>query len=174
MARTTVTDCDTAGRTRNRLPLRDPPSPKCHDPQSPLWHRRRPTARSVCRCRLCCGIWVWRANGLYVRRGGLVWRFADPGDEVEPHARMRVGQVAVPFGICTEPSNVKAGGQACSLVLGRTHLALSGVTKIKRCVHAGRAIVYASATVRAKASPTSGSRDMSGAVGYLPRGRCCR
>src|SRR5262249_56085356 len=26
---------------------------------------------------------------------------------------MRVGQVAVPFGICTEPSNVKAGGQAC-------------------------------------------------------------
>ncbi len=29
------------------------------------------------------------------------------------HARMRVGQVAVPFGICTEPANVKAGGQAC-------------------------------------------------------------
>jgi hypothetical protein len=29
------------------------------------------------------------------------------------HARLRVGQVAVPFGICTEPSNVKAGGQAC-------------------------------------------------------------
>jgi hypothetical protein len=26
---------------------------------------------------------------------------------------MRVGQVAVPFGIRTEPSNVKAGGQAC-------------------------------------------------------------
>jgi hypothetical protein len=31
----------------------------------------------------------------------------------DTHARMRVGQVAVPFGICTEPSNVKAGGQAC-------------------------------------------------------------
>jgi hypothetical protein len=31
----------------------------------------------------------------------------------DSHARMRVGQVAVPFGICTEPSNVKAGGQAC-------------------------------------------------------------
>jgi hypothetical protein len=29
------------------------------------------------------------------------------------HARLRVGQVAVPFGVCTEPSNVKAGGQAC-------------------------------------------------------------
>ncbi len=29
------------------------------------------------------------------------------------HARMRIGQVAVPFGTCTEPSNVKAGGQAC-------------------------------------------------------------
>jgi hypothetical protein len=32
--------------------------------------------------------------------------------EVE-HARARVGQVAVPFGVCTEPSNVKAGGTAC-------------------------------------------------------------
>jgi integrase len=31
----------------------------------------------------------------------------------DEHARMRIGQVAVPFGICTEPSNVKAGGQAC-------------------------------------------------------------
>lgn len=31
----------------------------------------------------------------------------------DEHARIRVGQVAVPFGICTEPSNVKAGGQAC-------------------------------------------------------------
>jgi integrase len=31
----------------------------------------------------------------------------------DEHARVRVGQVAVPFGICTEPSNVKAGGQAC-------------------------------------------------------------
>lgn len=26
---------------------------------------------------------------------------------------MRVGSVAVPFGTCTEPSNVKAGGHAC-------------------------------------------------------------
>jgi hypothetical protein len=26
---------------------------------------------------------------------------------------MRIGQVAVPFGTCTEPSNVKAGGHAC-------------------------------------------------------------
>jgi Phage integrase family len=31
----------------------------------------------------------------------------------DEHARMRIGQVAVPFGTCTEPSNVKAGGQAC-------------------------------------------------------------
>jgi len=31
----------------------------------------------------------------------------------DAHARMRVGQVAVPFGTCTEPSNVKASGQAC-------------------------------------------------------------
>ncbi|TDO27347.1 hypothetical protein EV643_1631 [Kribbella sp. VKM Ac-2527] len=26
---------------------------------------------------------------------------------------MRVGQVAVPYGVCTEPSNVQAGGGAC-------------------------------------------------------------
>src|SRR5712691_5237953 len=31
----------------------------------------------------------------------------------DEQARVRVGQVAVPFGICTEPSNVKAGGSAC-------------------------------------------------------------
>jgi integrase len=31
----------------------------------------------------------------------------------DEHARMRVGQVAVPFGTCTEPAHVKAGGQAC-------------------------------------------------------------
>ncbi|MGW0885671.1 hypothetical protein [Streptomyces sp. NPDC002671] len=29
------------------------------------------------------------------------------------HTRMRIGQVAVPFGICAEPSNVKASGHAC-------------------------------------------------------------
>ena len=29
------------------------------------------------------------------------------------HVRDAVGQVAVPFGICTEPTNVKAHGQAC-------------------------------------------------------------
>ena len=31
----------------------------------------------------------------------------------DEQARMRVGQVAVPFGMCTEPSNVKAAGNAC-------------------------------------------------------------
>lgn len=29
------------------------------------------------------------------------------------HARRAVGEVAVPYGICTEPSNVAAGGQDC-------------------------------------------------------------
>ena len=29
------------------------------------------------------------------------------------HHRRAVGRTAVPFGVCTEPSNVKAGGQAC-------------------------------------------------------------
>ena len=31
----------------------------------------------------------------------------------DEQARIRIGQVAVPFGMCTEPSNVKAGGRAC-------------------------------------------------------------
>jgi hypothetical protein len=29
------------------------------------------------------------------------------------HARRAVGEVVVPFGVCAEPSNVKAGGHAC-------------------------------------------------------------
>ena len=29
------------------------------------------------------------------------------------HARYAIGEVAVPYGVCTEPSNVKAGGNAC-------------------------------------------------------------
>ena len=29
------------------------------------------------------------------------------------HARRALGEVAVPFGVCTEPSNVRAGGGAC-------------------------------------------------------------
>ena len=29
------------------------------------------------------------------------------------HTRRMIGEVVVPFGICTEPSNVKAGGHAC-------------------------------------------------------------
>lgn len=40
--------------------------------------------------------------------------FADiAGLVAEEHTRLRVGQIAVPFGVCTEPSNVKAGGHAC-------------------------------------------------------------
>jgi hypothetical protein len=31
----------------------------------------------------------------------------------QQHVRRSVGEVAVPFGICAEPSNVKAGGNAC-------------------------------------------------------------
>jgi site-specific recombinase XerD len=45
-------------------------------------------------------------------RGNRVWREAIALLEHE-HQRRAVGQVAVPFGICTEPSNVKAGGHAC-------------------------------------------------------------
>jgi integrase len=45
-------------------------------------------------------------------RGNRVWLEARTLFEHE-HQRRAVGQVAVPFGICTEPSNVQAGGHAC-------------------------------------------------------------
>lgn len=46
------------------------------------------------------------------RGGNRVWREARALLESE-HQRLAVGQVAVPFGVCSEPSNVKAGGGAC-------------------------------------------------------------
>jgi integrase len=45
-------------------------------------------------------------------RGEHVWSRARVLLESE-HQRLAVGQVSVPFGICTEPSNVQAGGGAC-------------------------------------------------------------
>ncbi|MEY9861007.1 hypothetical protein ABH935_006645 [Catenulispora sp. GAS73] len=52
------------------------------------------------------------ADHQFDAQGRRVFR-AIGGLLADEHARMRVGQVAVPFGICIEPSNVKAGGQAC-------------------------------------------------------------
>jgi hypothetical protein len=46
------------------------------------------------------------------RHGNRVWREAQALLESE-HARYAIGQVAVPFGTCAEPSNVQAGGGAC-------------------------------------------------------------
>ncbi len=46
------------------------------------------------------------------RHGNRIWRQAQALLDSE-HARRSVGQVAVPFGVCAEPSNVKAGGNAC-------------------------------------------------------------
>ncbi|RSM58176.1 transposase [Kibdelosporangium aridum] len=46
------------------------------------------------------------------RHGNRVWPEAKALLDHE-HARMRVGAVTVPFGTCSEPSNVKAGGHAC-------------------------------------------------------------
>jgi integrase len=45
-------------------------------------------------------------------RGDHVWSQARVLLESE-HQRLAVGQIAVPFGTCTEPSNVQAGGGAC-------------------------------------------------------------
>lgn len=46
------------------------------------------------------------------RHGNRVWSEARALLESE-HARYAVGGVAVPYGTCSEPSNVKAGGNAC-------------------------------------------------------------
>lgn len=46
------------------------------------------------------------------RHGNRVWPAAKALLDHE-HARLRVGAVAVPFGTCSEPSNVKAAGHAC-------------------------------------------------------------
>jgi len=46
------------------------------------------------------------------RHGNRIWREAAAFLESE-HARYAIGEVAVPYGTCTEPSNVRAGGGAC-------------------------------------------------------------
>ena len=46
------------------------------------------------------------------RHGNRIWRDARALLDSE-HARYAVGEVAVPYGTCTEPSNVAAGGGAC-------------------------------------------------------------
>lgn len=46
------------------------------------------------------------------RRGNRIWRDARALLDDE-HARYTVGSVAVPYGTCTEPSNVAAGGTDC-------------------------------------------------------------
>ena len=48
------------------------------------------------------------------RHGNRIWRDAPALLESE-HARYAVGEVAVPYGRCTEPSNVQAGGGACPI-----------------------------------------------------------
>jgi integrase len=46
------------------------------------------------------------------RHGNRIWRDTRALLDSE-HARYAIGQVAVPYGTCTEPSNVAAGGTAC-------------------------------------------------------------
>jgi hypothetical protein len=46
------------------------------------------------------------------RHGNRIWRDARALLDSE-HARYAVGSVAVPYGTCTEPSNVAAGGTDC-------------------------------------------------------------
>lgn len=48
------------------------------------------------------------------RHGNRIWRDAHMLLESE-RARHGVGEVAVPYGTCTEPTNVKAGGGACPI-----------------------------------------------------------
>lgn len=46
------------------------------------------------------------------RHRNRLWRAAHQLLDSE-HTRRAIGEVAVPFGVCTEPANVKAGGTAC-------------------------------------------------------------
>ncbi|MGH8887981.1 MAG: transposase [Egibacteraceae bacterium] len=46
------------------------------------------------------------------RHGNRVWRAAKQLGDSE-HTRRAVGEAAVPFGVCAEPSNVNPGGNAC-------------------------------------------------------------
>src|SRR6478735_4189016 len=46
------------------------------------------------------------------RHGNRIWRQAQTLLDSQ-HTRRMLGEVVVPFGVCTEPSNVKAGGHAC-------------------------------------------------------------
>lgn len=46
------------------------------------------------------------------RHGNRVWQHAKALLDSE-HTRRAIGEVAVPFGVCAEPSNVSAGGHAC-------------------------------------------------------------
>jgi hypothetical protein len=48
----------------------------------------------------------------FERHGNRIWRDSQMLLESE-RARHAVGEVAVPYGTCTEPTNVKAGGGAC-------------------------------------------------------------
>ena len=48
------------------------------------------------------------------RHGNRIWRDARALLDSE-HARHAVGEVAVPYGTCSEPSNVQAGGGACPI-----------------------------------------------------------
>src|SRR5258708_19419615 len=48
------------------------------------------------------------------RHGNRIWRDAATLLE-SAHARYTVGEVAVPYGRCTEPSNVQPGGGACPI-----------------------------------------------------------
>jgi integrase len=46
------------------------------------------------------------------RHGNRIWRQATALSDVE-HARYAISRVAVPFGRCSEPANVQAGGTSC-------------------------------------------------------------
>jgi len=48
------------------------------------------------------------------RHGNRIWRQATALLDRE-HARYAIGEAAVPYGTCTEPSNVQAGGGACPI-----------------------------------------------------------
>jgi hypothetical protein len=80
------------------------------------------------------------------RHGNRVWRDAQALLESE-HARYAIGQVAVPFGTCTEPSNVQAGGGACPVryrCAGCDHFRIHSPCCARSCCRLGERVWLAS------------------------------
>ncbi|MEV0131434.1 site-specific integrase [Dactylosporangium sp. NPDC050688] len=80
------------------------------------------------------------------RHGNRTWRTAQTMLESE-HARRAVGAVAVPYGSCSEPANVAAGGQDCPVrfrCVGCSHFRIRSACCARSCCRLGERVWRAS------------------------------